>query len=275
MDGGTSPPHQNRFDCLESEVVLNRGKKHKRKHPVKNFPSLPAKQNDDNVPRYIVISGLEKDKKDPNNFRRLSTYNPIRINRGLEHISSDILEVKSMRSGDLLLKVLNLATADKFIKSKLIDSIPVKVTNHISLNSVQGRIYSRLIVDISEQELMEELKKFKVVEVRKMMKREGDSSVPTGAAILTFDQIRRPHEVKIGWLNCKVEEYIQNPMRCVNCQKLGHTKNRCTNAPNCKNCCLPPHTENCTRILCINCNEESHTSYDPSCPAFLRYKSVN
>ncbi|XP_055910520.1 uncharacterized protein LOC129944883 [Eupeodes corollae] len=272
MDGGTDPPNHNRFKILESEVILNRNKKHKRKYNGDDFPNLPVIQNDDNVPRYIVITGLEKEG---DQLRKLSTYNPIRINRGLEHISKDILEVKSMRSGDLLLKVLNVATADKFIKCKLIDSIPVKVTNHISLNSVQGRIYSMHIKNITEEELLEELKKFKVIEVRKMMKKENDLLVATGAAILTFDQIRRPNEVKIGWLNCKVEEYIQNPMRCVSCQKFGHTKNRCTNSVICKDCCLPPPHYKCVRIYCINCNDENHTSYDPSCPAFLRYKSVN
>ncbi|XP_055914166.1 uncharacterized protein LOC129947570 [Eupeodes corollae] len=159
--------------------------------------------------------------------------------------------------------------------AKRIDSIPVKVSNHLSLNSIQGRIFSKHIVDISEDELTTELNRFKVISVKKITRKENGVEVPTGAAILTFDLIRRPNEVKIGWVNCKVQEYIQNPMRCATCQKLGHTKNRCTNASLCKECCLPPPHDECTRIYCINCKEESHTPYDPACPAFLRYKSIN
>ncbi|XP_055916085.1 uncharacterized protein LOC129948925 [Eupeodes corollae] len=276
MDGGTDPPRKNWFKGLPPEVILdqnqNSNKKPKRKRPSDDFPEPPVINNDNNIPRFIVVTGLEKTGE---NIRSLSSYNPIQINRGLEFISKDILEVKAMRSGDLLLKVLNVETANKFLKAKLVDSIPVKVTNHLSLNSIQGRIYSKHIVDISEEELLSELKKFKVIDVKKMMRKQDDSLVATGAAILTFDLIRRPNEVKIGWVNCKVDEYIPNPMRCISCQKLGHTKNRCTGAPLCKNCCLPPPHDSCTRVFCLNCNTEGHTPSDPACPSFLRYKSVN
>lgn len=108
-----------------------------------------------------------------------------------------------------------------------------------------------------------------------MFKKINNDLIPTGAAILTFDLIRRPTAIKLGWLNCKVEEYIPNPMRCITCQKLGHTKNHCNNAVTCKECCRPPPHEECSRIYCINCQEDNHTSYDPSCPTFLRHKSVN
>ncbi|XP_037811336.1 putative uncharacterized protein DDB_G0283051 [Lucilia sericata] len=64
-------------------------------------------------------------------------------------------------------------------------------------------------------------------------------------------------------------------MRCVNCQKLGHTKNSCKNIEICKECgYVPPH-EQCIRKFCVNCNSESHTSYDSLCPSFIKHKSVN
>ncbi|XP_055910798.1 uncharacterized protein LOC129945161 [Eupeodes corollae] len=252
----------------------------KRKLNQSHYPPLPTiSSNDDNIPRYIVISGLEKivNGKDDETekLRPLSSYNLFQINRGLEHISKEILEVKSMRSGDLLVKVANLQTASKFMKQNYIDSIPVKITPHNSLNSVQGRIFSHHIRDISEEELLSELQPQKIIQIKKMFKKINNELIPTGAAILTFDLIRRPNEIKLGWLNCKVEEYIANPMRCIICQKLGHTKNRCTNAEVCKECCLPPPHDECSRIYCINCQEDSHTSYDASCPTFLRHKSVN
>ncbi|KAI8124677.1 Protein winged eye, partial [Lucilia cuprina] len=36
----------------------------------------------------------------------------------------------------------------------------------------------------------------------------------------------------------------------------------------------PPH-DPCTRKYCVNCNNETHTSFDSSCPSFLKHKSVN
>ena len=43
------------------------------------------------------------------------------------------------------------------------------------------------------------LKEQKVVEIYKILRKEGDIMVATGAAIVTFDFICRPEILKIGW----------------------------------------------------------------------------
>lgn len=63
-------------------------------------------------------------------------------------------------------------------------------------------------------------------------------------------------------------------MRCKNCQKLGHTKNRCRNVEICKECGELVSHSNCERKFCVTCNVESHTSYDNTCPSFMKHKAV-
>ena len=105
---------------------------------------------------------------------------------------------------------------------------------HKNLNSTQERIFSRKIIDISEEELLQSLQDQKVIEIRKLTRKEGDNFIATGAAIVIFDLIHRPGFLKLGWERVRVD--VNNPMRCVNCQRLGHTRKRCKNIELCRVC---------------------------------------
>ena len=71
--------------------------------------------------------------------------------------------------------------------------------------------------------MQETLKDQKLVEVRKITRNIEDKIIATGAAIITFDLFYRPDTLKLDWERVAVDEHIPNPIRCVNCQKLGHT----------------------------------------------------
>ena len=45
-----------------------------------------------------------------------------------------------------------------------------------------------------------------------------------------------PHDIKVGYIKIKVETYIPNPLRCFNCQRFKHHRNRCTRPPVCGSC---------------------------------------
>lgn len=271
---GVDPPYNNRFRDLDPTLNKTNKQTKNKRYRVDDFMPLPQTiQTEEHIPRYLVASALPANEtSEP---KSLASYNVFQIEKGLNHISKDYIEVNEMRSGDLMIKTPNLKVAEMFLKAKLIDVVPVKITLHKTLNSTQGRIFSRKIINLSQEELLQALALQKVIDVQKITKLEGNERVPTGAAIITFDLIRRPETIKIGWERVRVDEHIPNPMRCVNCQKLGHTKNRCKRVELCKECgFIPPHTT-CLRKYCLNCENETHTSYDPSCPTYLKYKSVN
>ena len=111
-----------------------------------------------------------------------------------------------------------------------------------------------------------------MIEICKLSRKEGEKYIPRGSAIVTFDLIRRPEILKLGWERVRFDEHVSNPTRCANCQRLGHTRKRCRNIQLCNFCgFIPPHGL-CTRKFCLNCNKEAHTSFDPS---ILKHKSVN
>ena len=70
------------------------------------------------------------------------------------------------------------------------------------------------------------LKEQKMVETHIIL-RKGDDMVATCVAIVTFDFIRFPKLLKIGWEIVSVDEHILNPMMCLNYQGLGHMRKRC------------------------------------------------
>ncbi|XP_017463355.1 PREDICTED: uncharacterized protein LOC108356763 [Rhagoletis zephyria] len=99
-------------------------------------------------------------------------------------------------------------------------------------------------------------------------------ATPTGKMVLSFDLYHLPKTLDVAWYKVKVKPYFPNPMRCRNCQRLGHTKNRCSNAATCEGCNLPPHQPTtCTRDQCANCCD-THPSSDKNCPRFKQMKDV-
>ena len=98
-----------------------------------------------------------------------------------------------------------------------------------------------------------------------------------GKAIITFSTPEPPFYVRSG-INVKEIHPLQSrPVRCNNCQELGHKDFKCRNKARCMNCSDPHMTKNCrkdfryTRFVCFNCND-NHTANHPMCPAWNQYK---
>lgn len=275
MDG-EYPPNSNRYADLDPD-------RDKEKNPRRNkrtrldptdFVPLPTKQpNYDDLPRFLIASATSLDST--NQVKPLAAYNVFQIGRGIKHICREYTEITELRSGDLMIKANNLKAAKKFMSAKFIDIVPVKIVSHTTLNSSQGIIFCDKIKNISEEDILKDLLEFNVIGVRKFMKKDGDNLIATGGAVLTFDLIHPPNWLDLGWRTVAVHEYIPNPLKCNNCHKLGHTKNHCRGIQLCRECGIPPPHNPCTRQFCVNCNNDTHTSYDPSCLSFRTHKSVN
>lgn len=145
---------------------------------------------------------------------------------------------------------------------------------HESLNSSKGIVYAPCLINITESEIVSEMSSQGVIDVYKFSKQIEGKRRPSGLMLFTFDLYQPPNSVEIGWYKSKVNEYIPNPMRCRNCQLLGHTKNRCNREEACETCSLPPHSpEECTRVRCANCSEP-HPSSSINCPKYKQSKEI-
>ena len=67
------------------------------------------------------------------------------------------------------------------------------------------------------------------------MKRDTEK-VPTNTLFLTFNTPDLQKEITVGYLKVKVALFVPNPMRCFNCNKFGHTSQRCKVAAKCPGC---------------------------------------
>ncbi|KAI8117856.1 hypothetical protein CVS40_10324 [Lucilia cuprina] len=114
------------------------------------------------------------------------------------------------------------------------------------LNTVKGRIFSRKLINISQEDLLTYFKEQKVIDVGKITKKENDKIVATGAAIITFDMIYCPDFFKSRLGKSPCRRVHTKSMRCINCQRLCHMIKWCKNVEQCKECGFTQVHEECT-----------------------------
>ena len=159
---------------------------------------------------------------------------------------------------------------------KTICNEPVRVKEHISMNSVKGTIFAKEYIDESEIKIVKHLQKFGATNVFKPTRREFDQFKPTGVMILTFESKILPTDVRLGFGKYKVREYIPNPRQCYNCFRYGHGTKHCRDTSTlCKRCGKIDHTsEICIENLkCVNCGER-HEATSRECLHYITEKQI-
>lgn len=235
------------------------------------FPSLPTKSIFKN-PRFVHITA--KDVSKP-----LSKVSIFILKKTIDSISTQYEKISQLKDGSILILAKDQTTADKFIQSKALDNIcPVDIKLHANLNLSKGIVFAPCLVNVPETEIITELRSQNVTNVYKFTKlvqeKEKQIYIPSGLMIFTFDSFQIPETIEIGWYKTKVSEYVPNPMRCRQCQLLGHTIKWCKRAASCVTCNLPPHDDkNCIRTLCANCSGP-HPASAKDCPKYVQSKEI-
>ncbi|CAD6999005.1 unnamed protein product [Ceratitis capitata] len=258
----------NRFALLAESSKINKKKKKKSSFnkSIDLFPELPTVQKSN--PKFVVLESSDKTKP-------LSHYSCFAVQRSIHLISKEIQSISELRDGSILLLVNNKNVAEKFLALKELYGIcPIKAKYHDNLNFNKGTVYAPFLNNVSEKEIVSELCSQGVVAVYKFLKNINGKMQPSGVILLTFDLYHIPEKLDIAWRNVRVRQYIPTPMRCKNCQLLGHTAKFCKRAPVCDNCSLPPHLPDiCSRILCANC-ASNHPSSSNKCEKFIQAKEI-
>ena len=257
----------NYFQILDPDPSPKR-KKANNEYNINNtfdFPKFIQKQNANTKkqqsPKYIVIKSKITDKP-------LQNFNIFLLSKALESISSEPLQkITFTRDGNLLILTKNEIQANKFLKTSTLSGlIPVEITLHPTLNITKGVIFCPALKELSEKEITDGLRDQGVVDCKKITKFNDGKVTNTPLHILHFNHYSLPKEIKIGFLNCKVEPFIPNPIQCKNCFKLGHTKKYCNGNETCEICSSTTHDPSpCTKIECVNC-KHPHRSNNKKCP---------
>ena len=135
--------------------------------------------------------------------------------------------IKRLRDGSFLVECARKPQAMGLLKTTRFVDRPARVSIHKALNSSRGIIRCRELSGMTETEIKTELEQQGVVEVHRVTVKRDTEKVPTNTLFLTFNTPDLLKEITVGCLKVKVALFVPNPMRCFNCNKFGHTSQRC------------------------------------------------
>lgn len=218
----------------------------------------------------------------------MSKVSPFLIKKCIDGaVNGSVEECKKLRSGILLIKCSEIQ-AEKLLKiKKLNNNISVKCEQHEKFNSSKGKIYSRDLCYLSDDEIISELSDQKVAGIKRIKRRDQVTKKITdedvGIYILTFKACTIPDYIQIGYNNIAVKEFIPDPFRCFKCFRFGHSGENCKEeSKKCPNCSNDAHCEKnesgsfekCQNMSkCINCKKD-HNSFYRKCEIFRKEKEI-
>ena len=220
-------------------------------------------------PRFLLMMSGDEDKS----LSRLSTF---AIQKGIEGLVGEPKNIKSLRSGDLLIEVDRETYSTKLLAIKEIAGIPVKVSPHRTLNTSKGVIRTQEIKNTTNEELKTQLKRQGVSDARIITIKKNGDTIKLNTAVLTFNFPKPPADIKVGFELCPIQLYIPHPLRCFKCQQFGHHQEGCKRERVCGRCGQSTEhpDSSCTYpIKCANCGG-NHTAYSRDCPRWKTEKEI-
>lgn len=227
----------------------------------------------DNKTTFIVYSATLVDSEET-----FSKYSPFQITKFLNTISTDWDWISYSNNGKAFtFKDYNEDNVAKYEKISAINinnkSIAITIQINKKFNQVKGVIYSKMLISMKDEEILQSLKAFCAVEIYRFTRNERS----TGSFAVTFNSKQLPENVKIAFLNLTVYVLFEKPMLCLHCYLLGHTRKRCLalNDSFCKECChkTTDQEEHTCVEACKNCRE-NHFTKSKSCPAYTKEKLI-
>ena len=150
------------------------------------------------------------------------------------------------------------------------------VTPHSSLNISRGFVRCPALSKVTNEHILEFMGKQGVTDVRRINVRRDGIMKPTNTYVFTFNSPILPTDVKVGFLQVKVDVYIPNPLWCCNCQVFGHHEHRCGRHAVCCNCAQPEHCASgqCDKpAKCVNCSGD-HPANSKQCPQWEKERQI-
>lgn len=204
----------------------------------------------------------------------ISSKSVFRIAKSLENAVGPDYNVKKLSSGDLLIEVFKKTQSDQLEKLEMVADQTVTVTPYRSLNSTQGVISERDLINETDEDILENLRPQVVTAVRRITIRRSYETIRTKHIVLTFNRSSLPDKITVAFISCPVRAYVPNPRRCFKCQRYGHGSQSCRGKLTCAKCGENEHSsDNCEKnvLMCTNCNG-SHAAYSRQCPIFKKEK---
>ena len=158
---------------------------------------------------------------------RLSTVNSFIIKKVINVNIGTFTNVKKLASEDLLIETFNSKQVSSLMKLRRMHDIEIEASIPVSMNSCRGIASHRDFVDMTEDEIVDNMYDQAVIGARKITKFVDGARRNTASVTLTFAVAKLPDRVDVGYERVPVRPYIPNPLRCFKCQLYGHHENAC------------------------------------------------
>lgn len=210
-----------------------------------------------------------------NEGESFADWGPVLLTR---HVHKELGEVKSarkLRNGSLLVECVDEKQQLKAIKINKINGQKVKCVAARDKELIRG-VITGISVDESVEELVKNITNVKIKEAKRLkMKRDGVLS-DSLSVLLTFDEVKLPEKVFIGFMCYDVKVYIPPPLRCFKCQRYGHVANVCKGKTRCSKCGGEHSYGECevgAKQKCCNCGGDHSAAYG-GCEVYKRMREV-
>ncbi|XP_055633665.1 uncharacterized protein LOC129774008 [Toxorhynchites rutilus septentrionalis] len=165
----------------------------------------------------------------------------------------------------------------------LIDSTPIEIIFHPTLNQRKCVVSCWDVVFMPEDELLTELSEQKVIGVKRIFRYDPikKEKVATSTLILTIKGTVIPEAINFGFIRAPTRNYYPSPMQCFGCYNYEHTSKKCMKKIQlCRNCGVAHPELNQTDkdktknfqcnapASCVNC-KGNHSSTSRKCPAWI------
>ena len=243
---------------------------------MEEFPALSrcgSPQLSSHFDKYLLLQFDESVDLDQLNIFKLyddithSAGSPLRnIYRNNRH--SYVLEASSSSQVQNLLPQTHIANS----------TVTISVFN--ALNQCKGVVKCPELQATSVEEIKESTADQGVSYVRRVKRwnKYKNELVDTHTYVFTFNLSSLPATVKVAYLYLPLELYIDNPRKCHQCQRYGHSKDKCKNKAVCYRCALflttKDHRTPCDRPPhCYHCTDSHPTSFR-GCPEYKRQQYI-
>ena len=220
----------------------------------------------DNWPRFLVVESSSDDLP-------LSKLSPFAVQKGFQAVAGALKSIKRLKDGSFLVECARKSQAMGLLKTTRFVDRPVRVSIDKALNSSRGVIHCRELSGVTEMEIRTELQEQGVVKVHRVTVKKDTEKVHQHP-VSDLQHSRPPKRDHVGYLKVKMALFVPSPMRCFNCNKFGHTSQRCKVAAKCTGCEKDKHEGRCEGPkLCSNCNGP-HASSAKDCPVWQKEKEI-
>lgn len=179
--------------------------------------------------------------------------------------------------GDLFIRPTSIEQQKKILELKKVFNETLSITCSLPNSITSHRVIIRQVpTGDTDNEIHEALLKngYEITNVHRFTTLKGITKIPSTTVALEF-RGPYPHEILLNGLVFRPEKQLPSPLRCKNCQKLGHTERFCTTPKTCPTCGKNhDSTENCTSPPhCVNCNGD-HSANSLTCPKFIQMRLI-